>query len=216
MNRYGLAVAVLAATLGSGGCLVQETTHRVYLSPSGSVDWMVLEESVRSDDNDSVKRANEEREWLEAIAAETHPIAEGLRRLGPDELSTRVLRPARPYMALTVARFARVDRVINRLFEDLGIRGEAAFEARGRDATVAVSLDLSSFDDAEPDTESPVTALLEDLYRYRFILTDGRFVDAAGFDILENGSAATLQAIPSGTLEAGGALKLRLVWRVRP
>ena len=44
-------------------------------------------------------------------------------------------------------------------------------------------------------------------------LTEGRFVDALGFDILENGSVATLQAAPSGTLEAGGVLKLRLAWR---
>jgi hypothetical protein len=77
-----------------------------------------------------------------------------------------------------------------------------------------VSLDLSSLHDPGPDTESPVTALLEDLDRYRFIVTDGRFVAAAGFDILEDGAAATLQEIPSETLEAGGMLKLCLAWRV--
>ena len=214
MNRYCLAVAALAATVGSTGCLVKETTHRVYLSPSGSVDWLVLEESVRSDDNDSAKRSNEERAWLDSVAAGTHSIAEGLRRLGPEDLSTRLLRPARPYMALTGARFARADRVIGRMFEELGLRGEATFGARGQYATLSVSLDLSSLDDPGPDAESPATSLLEDLDRYRFVLTEGRFVDAIGFDILENGSAATLQAVPSETLEAGGVLKLRLVWRV--
>lgn len=214
MNRYCLAVAALAATVGSTGCLVKETTHRVYLSPSGSVDWLVLEESVRSDDNDSAKRSNEERAWLDSVAAGTHSIAEGLRRLGPEDLSTRLLRPARPYMALTGARFARADRVIGRMFEELGLRGEATFGARGQYATLSVSLDLSSLDDPGPDAESPATSLLEDLDRYRFVLTEGRFVDAIGFDILENGSAATLQAVRSETLEAGGVLKLRLVWRV--
>jgi hypothetical protein len=215
MNRSCLAVAALAAAMvGSTGCLVKETTHRVYLSPSGSVAWAVLEESVQSDDNDSVRRSREEREWLGALAAESHPIAEGLRRLGPDELSTRLLRPARPYMALTDAHFARVDQVIGRLFEELGIRGAATLDASGQEATLSVSLDPSSLDDPGPETESPVTALVEDLYRYRFILTDGRFVAATGFDILENGSAATLQAIPSETREAGGMLSVRLVWRV--
>jgi hypothetical protein len=213
MTRYWLAVAALAATVGSAGCLVKETTHRVYLSPSGSVDWVVVEESVRSDDNDSTKRANEEREWLDMVAADTHPVADGLRRLDPDGLSTRLLRPARPYMALTDARYARVDRVIGRLFEELGFRGEATFEARGHEATLSVSLDLSSLDDPGPDPESPATALVEDLDRYRFILTDGRFVAATGFDILEDGSAATLQAIPSETRQARGVLRLRLVWR---
>jgi hypothetical protein len=212
MTRYCLAVAALAAAVGSTGCLVEETTHRVYLSPSGSVDWAVLEESVRSDDNDSVKRANEEREWLDRVAADTHPVADGLRRLGPDGLETRLLRPARPYMALTDARYPRVDRMIGRLFEELGLRGAATLEQRGQEATLSVSLDLSSLDDPGPEAESPVTALVEDLDRYRFVLTDGRFVAATGFDILENGSAATLLAVPSETLDAGGVLKLRLVW----
>ena len=214
MTRYCLAVAALAATVGSMGCLVKETTHRVYISPSGSVDWLVLEESVRSDDNDSAKRSNEERAWLDSVAADAHPIAEGLRRLGPEDLSTRLLRPARPYMALTGARFARADRVIGRIFEELGLRGEATFGARGQYATLSVSLDLSSLDDPGPEIESPAAALLEDLDRYRLVLTEGRFVDALGFDILENGSVATLQAAPSETVEAGGVLKLRLVWRV--
>ncbi len=213
MTRHCLAVAALAATVGSMGCLVKETTHRVYLSPSGSVDWLVLEESVRSDDNDAAKRSNEDRLWLDSVAADTHPIAEGLRRLGPEGLSTRLLRPARPYMALTGARFARVDRVIGRIFEELGLRGEATFEAKGQQATLSVSLDLSSLDDPGPDAESPATSLLEDLDRYRFVVTEGHFVDAIGFDILEKGSAATLQAVPSETLEARGVLKLRLVWR---
>jgi len=213
MNRYYSAVAVLAVTVGSAGCLVKETTHRVYLSPSGSVDWLVLEENVRSNESDGTKRSNEEREWLDALAQDAHPAAEGLRRLGPDGLSSRLLRPARPYMAMTEARFARLDRVIQRLFEELGIRGEATLDARGQGATLSVSVDLSSLDDPEPDTESPVTALLEDLDRYRVVLTEGRFVGAAGFQVIENGSAATLQEIPEATLEARGVVKLTLTWR---
>jgi hypothetical protein len=213
MNRYCVAVVALAATVASAGCLVKETTHRVYLSPSGSVDWMVLEEGVRSDDSDSTKRSSEEREWLERVAADTHPVAEGLRRLGPDELSTRLLRPARPYMALTEARFTNVDRVIRRMFDELGLRGEAMLDARGQDTTLSVSLDLSSLGDAGPDTESPVAALLEDLDRYRFVLTEGRFVSATGMEILENGTVATLREIPAETLEVGGVLHLKLAWQ---
>jgi hypothetical protein len=214
MTRYGLAVAALAAMVGSTGCLVKETTHRVYLSPSGSVDWMVLEESVRSDENDPTKRSNEEREWLAAIAADTHPVAEGLRRLGPDELSTRLLRPTRPYMVLTDARFARVDQVIARLFEELGLRGEATLQTDARGTTLSVSVELASLDEPGPEPESPAAALLEDFDRYRFVLTDGTFVAAMGFDILENGAAATLHELPEETVEAGGLLKLTLTWRV--
>lgn len=213
MNRNGLAVLAFAATIGATGCLVKETTHRVYLSPSGSVAWAVLEEGVRSTEDDPASRISEEQEWLAAIARDTHSVAEGLRRLGPNEISTRLLRPERPYMALTDARFPRVDRVIARLFEELGLRGEAMFTAGGQEATLSVALDLSSLDDQGAETESPSTALLEDLGRYRFVLTDGRFVSATGFAILEDGTAALLQEIPSETLDARGVLKLRLAWR---
>ncbi len=214
MNRYCLAVVALAATVGSTGCLVKETTHRVYLSPSGSVDWAVLEEGVRSDQDDPAKRSLEEREWLDAVAAQANDVAAGLRSLSPDELSTRLLRPVRPYMALTDARFARVDHVIRRVFEELGLRGEATFEAKGQEATFSVSLDLSSLDDPGPENESPVTALVEDFDRYRLVLTDGRFVSAIGFDLLDNGTAARLQEIPAETVKVDGVLKLKLAWRM--
>jgi hypothetical protein len=213
MKRHLWALTVLAVAAGSTGCLVKDTTHRIYLSPSGAVAWTVLEEGVRSDEKDLTSRSNEERVWLDHIAMDTHAAAEGLRRLGSDDVSTRLLRLERPYMALTDARFARVDWVISRLFEELGLRGEATFEADGSGATLSVSLDLPSLDDPGPDTESPVTALLEDLDRYRFTLTDGRFVAASGFDIVEDGTVATPQVIPSEMLEAG-VLKLQLAWRV--
>ena len=117
-------------------------------------------------------------------------------------------------MALTDARFARVDLVIRRLFEELGLRGEATFEANGQEATLSVSLDLSSLDDPGPENESPVTALVEDFDRYRFVLTDGRFVSAIGFDLLDNGTAARLQEIPAATVKIDGVLKLKLAWRM--
>jgi hypothetical protein len=88
-------------------------------------------------------------------------------------------------------------------------------DASGQEATLSVWIDLSSLDDPGPDTESPVIALLEDLDRYRFTLTEGHFVAATGFDIVEDGAAATLQEMPSEMLEAG-VLKLQLAWRVTP
>jgi len=58
-----------------------------------------------------------------------------------------------------------------------------------------------------------VAALLEDLDRYRFVLTEGRFVSATGMEILENGTVATLREIPAETLEVGGVLHLKLAWQ---
>ena len=120
-------------------------------------------------------------------------------------------------MALTDARFARVDRVIARLFEELGLRGEATLTVSGQETTLSVALDLSSLeDDPDPEPESPVTALVEDLERYRFVLTEGRFVSATGFAILDDETAALPRELPSEVLEARGVLRLSLTWRTAP
>ena len=216
MLRNGLAAMVLVAAAGAAGCLVKETTHRLYLSPSGAVAWVVLEEGVRSNENDRLKRTTEEQEWLDSVAMSTHSVAQGLRRLGTDQTSTTLLRPARPYMAMTDARFDHVDRVIARLFEELGLRGEATLTAGRGETTLSVALNLSSLDDAGPEPESPVTALLEDVERYRLVLTEGRFVSATGFAIVDDGTAAMLQEIPSEILKARGVVSLKLVWRPTP
>ena len=162
---------------GAAGCLVKETTHRLYLSPSGAVAWAVLEESVQIERkrpcqaHDAKSRSGSR--GRDAIRIPSPRVCAGWARTGG---STSLLRPARPYMALTDARFARVDRVIARLFEELGLRGEATLDGRPAGDDAAVALDLSSLDDPGAEHESPVTALLEDLDRYRLVLTDGRFV----------------------------------------
>ena len=128
MNRYRVVAALLVAVLESTGCLVKETTHRVYLSPSGTVAWMVLEESVRSDEDDLAKRRQEEQAWLDACIGDTNPVGEGLRRLGAERVSTRLLRTERPYIVLTDAHFARVDSSDRRAVRGAGSswKGHAA------------------------------------------------------------------------------------------
>ena len=76
-----------------------------------------------------------------------------------------------------------------------------------------ISVDSASVDGSGSAPESPASALLEDLDSYRFVLTDGKFVAAMGFDILENGAAANLHEIPEETVKAGGVAKLSLTWR---
>ena len=188
MTRFLPALAVIAIALGSSGCLVKKTTHRLYLSSSGSVLWSVLEEGVRSDDAEPAEQAREEREWLDALAVTAHPVAEGLRQLEAEAIATRVLRSHRPYMALTEARFPRVDQLIDRWLAELGLRGTATLGANDHYVTLSVSVDLHGPGQSDPETESAVAALIEELDNYRFLLTDGRFVAATGFDIHDGGT----------------------------
>jgi hypothetical protein len=141
-------------------------------------------------------------------------VAEALWLLAPEGVSTALVRAERPYAAATEARFDRVDRVVARLIARLGLRGGARLEPDGRTVTLSAWLDAASLKDAEAG-DSPVIALLDDRDRYRVELTEGRFVSATGFDIVNDGTAAVLQSVPDETIEAGGTLTFRLAWTSR-
>jgi hypothetical protein len=213
MRRHLNVLTLVLATAGLGGCLVKDTTHRVYLSPDGAMLWSVREESVRSDAGDRAGRQREEAEWLDAVARDAHPVAEAFWRLSPERVSTSLVRTERPYSATIAARFDRVDRVLARLIDELGVRGGARLEVDGTTTTLSVWLDAGSLNDSAAG-ESPVVALLEDLDRYRVELTEGRFVAATGFEIVRDGTAAVLQVVLEETMEAGGTLMFRLSWSI--
>ncbi len=208
MKPYLPGLILAAATLGASGCIVKETTHRLYLSPDGGVVWSVLERDARSDEADASKRWVEERNFLDALEADHHPIAEGFRRLNPQTVDTRRLRSDRPYTILSEARFDRVDRLADRLLAEFGVPGRVSLEQRGACSTLTLEIDLSVVDNA-PDPETPAVALVEELDAYKIVLTHGRFVAASGFDIIKGGTVAVLK---DQDLEPGGLLTLSLTW----
>ena len=64
--------------------------------------------------------------------------------------------------------------------------------------------------DSAPDSgDSALDELLTDLETYRFVLTEGRFVSADGFEILEDGSIAVPDKKKTAT---DGVLTLALIW----
>jgi hypothetical protein len=201
-----------AAALGAPGCIVKDTTHRLYLSPDGTVTWTVLEENVRSNEDDRRKRWREERAFLEALAADVNPPAEGLRRLGAERTLTRLLRSERPFVVYTQARLGRIDRLAEQILAELQVPGAVRLESRRGRSTFRLSVDLSMIDEERPGPETPVEALLEDLERYRIVLVDGRFESGTGFEIGEDGAVATPK-VAQELVEAGGVLTFDLTWR---
>jgi hypothetical protein len=212
MRRYVTAVAAVLSAAGFSGCLVADTSHTLYLSPDGSVAWSVLERDIRSVEGSASERDREEQALFDAIARDAHPVLEGLRLLGPDHASVSVLRPERPYTVLTEARFARLDRAIERFFLELGVPVQVAMQADPHGGTLSVSLDLSVLEHEDPARETPATALLEDLDRYRLVLTHGRFTSARGFELTEGGRAATLATLSSGVEQTAGPSTFQLEW----
>jgi hypothetical protein len=178
----------------AAGCLQKETTHTLYLSPDGSLVWTATEANVRSDDDDRVERWREEARYLDRLSGGVHPLAVALRRLGPDDVRSRLIRRDRPYVAVTEATFGRVDRLADQLLAELGLHGAASLVEEGNRTTLRVELDLRE-EPVRLEEDSPIDALVEDLERYRLVLTHGRFVAAEGF-VLVDEVTAVLHPLP--------------------
>jgi hypothetical protein len=213
MRRFVTALPAVLAAFGFAGCIVADTRHTLYLAPGGGVSWSVLEQDVRSLEGDRNARDVEEGHFLGTIARDQHPVAEGLRYLGPERASVRLLRAERPFVVLTEARFGRLDRVVEQFFMDLGVPVQATMHASAIGGTLSVSVDLSVLDGDGAAQETPVDALLEDLDRYRLVLTEGRFTAADGFEVSEDGCEAKLKVVDRRQLGPEGVATLALGWK---
>ena len=104
MKRITLALA-MAASLAATACLQKDTTSTIYLRQDGSLDWVVLEQNVRSDDADAATRAAEEAAYVDDVARGEHGVADAFLDLGAHDVSIRWLRDSRPYALMIDARF---------------------------------------------------------------------------------------------------------------
>jgi len=203
------------AVMAAAGCLQKETGHTLYLSPDGMVSWLVLEKDVYSDTTDRAARSQEEQEYIVSAARDAHGIGRGLLRLDPTDLRTRIIRNERPFVVTTEARYRSVERLGRDLMARLGLDGDVTLLGEGPVMTLRVRLDvaaaLASEKEREPD--DPVDALVDDLDRYRIVLTEGRFTNARGFTLSADGTQAMFAKTPWEAIEAnGGIVELTLSW----
>ena len=197
---------------GTTACLQKDTHHTLYLSSDGAVAWTAMENDVTSDETDPASRATEERDFLAAAGNGEHAVALGLYALGALDVRTRILRAERPYIVMTDARFDRIDTLANAVLKELCVPGVASLARSGDRLTLSVHLAIPE-EEEEMSGQSAVTALMEDLDRYRIVLTNGSFTAADGFALQSNGSVAV--GIPRDDEEIrahGGTLDLSLTW----
>jgi hypothetical protein len=181
--------ALVAASSLSAGCLQKETSHTLYLAPDGSVEWIATEGNVRSDEAEAGKRLIEEQGYIGPALLGTHGVARGLAALDPQApVRTTIVRDERPFLVLTSARFASIDRVLTRVFTEMGIRSSAAVVRGVNETTLRVRLDFSQHVD---ERETPVSQLADNIEHLRIVLTEGRFGAVTGFDVTD-GMSATL------------------------
>jgi hypothetical protein len=181
MARTARLTLLLVIGLASAGCLQKDTTHTLYLSPDGSVRWIVDESGVHSDESDAGQRLAEEQAYIGPALTGAHRVALGLQAIAPDSLvRTTIIRDERPFHVVTDARFFRVDRMFERLFKESGVKAAVALAEDDGRHHLRMRFDFSR---EVEDRNSPAAALLEDFENYRFVLTEGRFVAGGGFDV---------------------------------
>jgi len=183
--------ALVAASSLSAGCLQKETSHTLYLAPDGSVEWIATEGNVRSDEAEAGKRLIEEQGYIGPALLGTHGMARGLAALDPQApVRTTIVRDERPFLVLTSARFASIDRVLTRVFTEMGIRSSASVVRGVNETTLRVRLD---FGQPLDERETPVSQLADNIEHLRIVLTEGRFGAVTGFDVTD-GMSATLSS----------------------
>ncbi len=178
-------IIVVVALLASA-CIVGESTHQIYIDPEGGVTWVVHEREVRSISELPEQGAEEEGFLADALLG-VHPVALAFDLLGPDRLDYRLLRTERPFELRTEARFRSVEDLAVNLLDRLDLNGTVSLWTEDGVTCLEVVIEPCGDDDV-PDDD--IIALADELSSYRLVMTQGRFVDAVGFDLLEEGVVA--------------------------
>jgi hypothetical protein len=216
MNRYLATLPLLTGLLLAPACIQQETTHTLYMSPDGVLVWTSLECDIRSDARTPFDRAREEGEFLDRLATGMHPIPVAFKHLGADPVQIRFLRQKRPYVVMTEARFASIDRTLQRLLDEIQLVGTAVITEDGSERTLTVTIERPS-EQFELAEDNPVLPLVDPAVPYRCVLTEGRFVSAIGFRVSGDGVIAVLdEKIFEELDEPGDVVRLSLTWTAAP
>lgn len=212
--RRILGLTIVAACISSAACLQKETTHTLCLSPDGRLSWMVVETSVRSDEKDAARRTAEEQTYLSEALNGAHAVGRGLASLEASWLRTRIIRDERPFVVVTEAEFSSLEFAVRRLLAQAELDAQVVASDNGGVRSLMVRIDAAAAVEKDgPEHEAPVTALVEDADRYAFVLTEGRFVAAKGFTLLDGGTRAVFVETPwEKIVENGGILELSLAW----
>jgi hypothetical protein len=212
-ERTILALAVVAAAAAVSGCLVKEADTTITIRLDGSGTWTIVDRDVRSAADAPADRLREETEFLDNVQAGQYEPALALDEIGCSEVSTQVTRGEWPYAAATECRFSDVGAVWQQLLDRSGLRGESSIETADGRRTWRMWVDTSGdAKDEATDRTTPADVLLSD-NTLRFFLLHGRFIEATGFDLSDDGAVATMKAISGDEQEAThGVTEFALTW----
>jgi hypothetical protein len=218
---------IVVLLVPSVGCLEIQGTHTLYLAPDGSVVWSILEEEIRVGGTTRESRRRMESDLLDRVAGSEHEAARALEALYPGSLTARVLREQRPQSVLTEAYFPAIDDLFRNLFSLYEVPATVDLEVSDDRVRLDIRFWMNSEEDDEEETRDDPTDddeatdlydrfLLALLVECRIVLTEGKFVEAHGFEIVEGGRAAKTTRIDTDEAEENDTpVELLLTWTRR-
>ena len=215
MKRITLILAI-AASLAAAACLQKDTTSTIYLRQDGSLDWVVLEQNVRSDDTDAAKRITEETAYVDEVARGDHGVAEGFLALGADDVRIRWLRSERPYAMMVDARFDSLAGIFERPLTKCAVPHEVRITQDGGVTTWRLWFDVGPDGEGlEGDHDEGCDAGLDgltDALTMTIVLESGTFTAATGFTLKGADTAVIDEEGIERASKTSGRIELSLSW----
>jgi len=205
MCKRLIMLSIVVLLVPSLACLEIQGSHTLYLAADGTVVWSVLEQGIRLE---------QEEEFLDRVADSEHPAALALEALYPGSLTTQVLRQVTPLAILTEAYFPGIDLVFKNLFTLYEL--PSTVELRIVDERAHLEIRFWMNPDESEEEAVHDAFLLALLVECRIVLTEGKFIEARGFEIVEGGRVAKPTRIDTDEAEENNTpVELFLTWTTR-
>ncbi len=205
------STSLMVATLS--GCVLDRTTHTLFIEEDGSITWRVLQDYVRSDEENPAKRDKEEEDYLVDVETREDTWTTKLDAFGPTEMDSWLIRDRRPYTLWVEARFEDPDALAHMLLDAQWMEGDASVKQDGERYTMDIQMTL------EPkDYQTYLDLNTEEFAAFgsehRVVLARGRFVEATGFDLSDDRTVAVVRKLDAEEMEAmeGTTVAYSLSW----
>jgi len=205
-----LTVAASLAGLLATGCKEddRETRSVLYLQPDGAPTWTILEWDIEPGIKDPEgARPAAERDFLATAHSGNYPIKVIFDMSGATRSSTTLLKDTRPFEIYTLGEFRSIDVMFRDLYMAAGAICTSTLERSGSLVRWTLKVEDEG-GSAVPDIE----ALAAALEKMQVLLTNGHFVEARGFKILNDRTAEAV----SDDKRDGEPETLMLAWDTEP
>ena len=213
MRNKTLALLLLVAVCPLVGCIEKDSSTTIYIRNDGTIEWAVLDQNVRSNEDDAGKRADEERTYIDAILGGIDSLTKGFRALGGTNVRSVVIRDRAPFATLRSADFEHLNQVWERALKSCQVPHRLELKTDGLVTTwtMVVRVDMESKSPSDCDTDA-VDAVLSDSDHLRIMLESGKFLSATGFKILSADSVELEEPTDETIKNSNGVLTFSLTW----